>query len=75
MPGPGMEYPMNLKPKTATAPDHDTALAHLNDPAPTTTESATESEEHESRERIDDRTVLAKINRPAKVEERSDKGS
>ncbi len=67
---------MNNKRKTAATPDHDTVLAHINDPAPSTAESPEESENGEGHERIDHRTVLAKINDgPAKADERSDKGS
>lgn len=66
---------MNSKRKSAATPDHDTVLAHINDPAPKTAESPEESEKRESHERIDDRTVLAKINGPAKADERSNKGS
>lgn len=59
---------MNDKRHQSKTADHDTVLAHINDPAPTTTESPEgvespeESEKNAPHERIDDRTVLAKIN-------------
>ena len=59
---------MNDKRHQSTPADHDTVLAHINDPAPTTAEkpegveSAEESDKQAPHERIDDRTVLAKIN-------------
>ncbi len=66
---------MNNKRKTAATTDHDTVLAHINDPAPQTGENPEESK-RETHERIDDRTVLAKINEgPAKAAKRSNKGS
>ena len=72
---PGYAPCMNSKPPKKTSPDHDTVLAHINDPAPQMGENPEESKQ-ESHERIDDRTVVAKINdRPAEVDERSKKGS
>lgn len=59
---------MSDKRHQSTTADDDTVLAHINDPAPTTgekpegVESAEESENQAPHERIDDRTVLAKIN-------------
>lgn len=59
---------MNVKRHQSPTADHDTVLAHINDPAPATVEnpegeeSAEESEKQAPHERIDDRTVLAKIN-------------
>ena len=58
--------------KPTTAPENDTVLAHINDPAPRMVESDEESASGDPHERIDDPTVLAHINGPSKDDVTSD---